>query len=110
MVALLRCVAIGALTLSTSGCLQLQFERSRYNEPIQSETSRLLLPGIADLEDCLDVLGAPNIVREQPGGAALAWGWGDTFEWGLSLSYSFGDGPSASVKHLSVSQASVAAR
>ncbi len=67
-----------------SGCLTGTYTSwHTYQEPASFLRLR---PGEADLDDCLEVLGAPLYVREQGDGAVLAWGWADERRFGVTFS------------------------
>ena len=91
-----RCAAL--LVLLMVSCVTARYTRSESQQPISDELLRVLVPGRADLGECLRVLGAPNIVQEyRIHGMTLAWGWGDEGAFGFSVSYNFFNfAPSAS--------------
>jgi hypothetical protein len=43
----------------------------------------------AELQQCLDALGAPLLVGELPDGIAMVYGWQDRGNWGLDVSFAF---------------------
>lgn len=84
------CAALGG------GCVRLRFERRTLMRPLPSRAEAQLAPG-TPLAQCLEQLGAPNFVREQPqGGAALAYAWSRASGWGFGLSTSVADNVDAS--------------
>ena len=74
-----------ALLLAASSilgaCVQLQFFRIHRNEPIPLTATTALGSSHADLQACLDQLGAPQRVWESPQGMVLSYGWLDQFYW-----------------------------
>ena len=80
---------LAAVALTLSGCISVHFNRRLGFEPVPDAVLNELRTGGADLTVCLQRLGAPNLVYEQPdGGLALAWGWLDQFAWGIDASLS----------------------
>jgi hypothetical protein len=81
-----RTGAVLLLALLSSSCLSGRWQRTVFNQPIAAEVVEELPVG-ASLKDCLDVLGAPTIVREhRVHGLLLAWAWGKDRTVGASLS------------------------
>ena len=88
-----------AALLPLTGCVQLNWDRVSFNEPISGDRLLELRPDQSDLGDCLRVLGAPHQVWENNGGVVLAWAWLDRAGWGLSVSYTFTRFVTASVNY-----------
>lgn len=81
----------------SSGCAKLQYERHIQLQPIASDELQHLVPGESDLEHCLSVLGAPNLVWERRGDSiAIAYGSYRHEGWQAGANFSIGSGPSAS--------------
>ncbi len=76
-----------ALACLLGGCVTVSFGRTRGFEPVAEDVLLSLRDGNADLAACLRTLGAPNLVRELPGGGmALAWAWINSLSWGIQAS------------------------
>ncbi|HLU39131.1 MAG TPA: hypothetical protein VK081_07080 [Planctomycetota bacterium] len=83
----MRGAAAVLLTALLCGCVSLRFDRRRGFEPVDAAVLDELRANRADLTACLQRLGAPNLVREQPDGRiALVWAWLDQFGWGINVS------------------------
>ena len=81
---------IGALLLSGtlffSGCLSVDWERSRQGEPPRQEAIDYLQPKKVGLTQCLMVLGAPHLVQRGPGQSTdLLWASFEKDGWGVNL-------------------------
>lgn len=80
------------LALSPS-CLSFEWSRVSRYAPVPAELEASLEVGDSDLERCLARLGAPLWVLEQPveskDGALLAWGWFESEDFGVRVSYAF---------------------
>ena len=59
--------------------------RIRRFEPIEPTTTAPLGEAKAELQTCLDVLGAPNLVWESPQGLTLAYAWLDKSDWSFNV-------------------------
>lgn len=77
---LARILALLACGLSAS-CAQFQFYWVHRNEPLPREATTKLGTDHANLQRCLDTLGAPDRVWESPQGMVLSYGWLDQFYW-----------------------------
>ena len=73
----LATVATGLL----GSCAQFQFYWIHRNEPIPRAATTDLGRKHADLQTCLDQLGAPHRVWESAQGIVLSYGWLDKFYW-----------------------------
>lgn len=95
--ALLRAALLAALSSGLLGsCLRLNWNRQTIHVPIPDQRLEELAPG-DELARCLELLGAPLLVRELgEGAAALVYGWLDQEGWGLNVSVPVGDRLSAS--------------
>ena len=92
-----RTFAAVILALASSACITGGYYRTQTNAPVRHEQVRALEPGKTTLDEALAALGAPLYLWEWKGdGAALAWGWFDSGQWGVSLSVPVGDSGSAS--------------
>lgn len=81
-----RLTVIGALLLC-SACVSVSWERKLRDLPLRPEQYQQLQPGAATLEDVLAKLGAPLDVWELGHGRfALAYGWEQNRELGMSVS------------------------
>ena len=67
-----------------SGCLSARLEHT--TQDVEPRVEGSLHAGSSNLEECLEGLGAPLLVREHLDGALLAWGWSDERAFGLNLS------------------------
>lgn len=76
-------------SLVMAGCVQLHYFRISHFEPTPDTALEQLEGTNAELQRCLDELGAPLLVAELPDGIAMAYGWQDRGSWGLDVSYSF---------------------
>ena len=68
-----------------SSCAEFQLFHIRRFEPIPAAQTDELNGSNADLQTCLDALGAPHLVWESPRGLTLAYGWLDKFDWKFSV-------------------------
>lgn len=83
-----------------SACLSLAWVREHRDQPPPENWIEDLRPGEADLEQCLNRLGAPLYVWEYKGeGMALAWGWVDNDRKGFTFSVPLADEASASFSY-----------
>jgi len=74
-----------AASLSAS-CVQLRWEKSRLERPMPEARLNAVAPGDS-LGVCLQRLGAPHLVWEQPNGAiAIAYAWSYSSGWGFGVS------------------------
>ncbi len=81
-----RSACVLALLASTPACVQLRLEKSRFLRPIPRAATSSLAPG-ASLAECVQRLGAPYFVWEQPQGAvALGYAWQHSKGWGFGVS------------------------
>ena len=75
------------LPLALASCVSFGWSRDRRHAPPPAGAIGTLAPGQSTLAECLDTLGAPLYVWEYKGeGAALAWGWNDERQKGVSVS------------------------
>lgn len=75
------------MLLICSGCVSVSWERKLREVPLPAERHAGLQPGTATLNDCLRELGAPLLVWElSQGRFAIAYGWDENREVGLSVS------------------------
>ncbi len=72
-----------------TGCVRLHYFRISHFEPTPEPVLEQLENSHAELQECLDALGAPLIVGELPDGIAVAYGWEDRGQWGIDVSYAF---------------------
>lgn len=73
--------------LLCGSCLSISWERKLHEVRLEPSRYADLEPGRADLQTCLQELGAPLTVWELPTGRfALAYGWDENRELGLSVS------------------------
>jgi len=85
-----------------AACVNLEWRRGHGQVEPPREAFATLVPGEAGLEECLDELGAPSLVWEEPAGAALAWGWFEEETVGAGVSVPLGEAASASFDALDV--------
>lgn len=75
------------IPLLGSSCLSISWERKLHEVRLEPARYAGLEPGVADLQTCLRQLGAPLTVWELPAGRfAIAYGWDENRELGLSVS------------------------
>jgi len=89
-----RHVALAGLlaVASSTACVQFVYERVNLEEPIRDAAWKPLRPG-ADLQQCLDELGAPFRVQTVTKREfELIYRWYQQSEWGLRVSYNFSRG------------------
>jgi len=81
------------------GCVRYIYRRERVNDPVAEEHMEALVAG-RELQSCLDLLGAPVRVWEDPRGIWLAYIWIDQKSPSISVSIPTGQliipGPSLS--------------
>jgi hypothetical protein len=78
----------GLLPLALAACLNVNYVHYSIDQPLDDAVLATLTPDRDDLAACLARLGAPRYVWEQPhDGFALAYGWLDEADWGLSASW-----------------------
>ena len=84
---MLRAALLLACAALPVACVSAEWHRAHGLVEPPREAFATLVPGQADLGDCLENLGAPLLVWEEPAGAALAWGWyeEDTLAGGVSV-------------------------
>ena len=88
------------LPLALASCVSFGWSRDRRHAPPPAGAIGTLAPGRSTLSECLDTLGAPLYVWEYKGdGAALAWGWNDERQKGVSVSIPLYEQTSASVSY-----------
>ena len=90
-------LGLALLSAGLSGCVSIDWRRTQRHQRVEREVLRELRPGRDDLASCLDRLGAPLFVFEEPEGVALAWGWYESDTWGLGVSIPVAKSASASV-------------
>lgn len=78
-----------------SGCLSARLDHT--TQDVEPRVEGSLHARSSNLEDCLEELGAPLLVREHLDGALLAWGWSDERAFGLNLSIPVGRAVSANM-------------
>ena len=72
------------------GCVDGDYNKFRvYQEPLV-EAIHSLKPGVTDLSEALDQLGAPLFVIEVGLGMSLAWGWQKSTNWNIEVSVPLG--------------------
>lgn len=84
-----RLLSVCLLPLVMTGCIRLHYFRISHFEPTPDPVLERLQGRHAELQECLDALGAPLIVGELPDGVAVAYGWQDRGNWGLDIGYTF---------------------
>lgn len=78
--------ALVALGLLCAGCVSGNYRReTRLSRPDGVRPSDFE-PGVTELGECLERLGAPLHVWEVGSGAALAWAWLEVSGWGVGFS------------------------
>ena len=80
------------LSLGLTSCLRVSFASVNDQTPIPATEHEAIQPGVSDLEDVLDTIGAPHLVLDSLTGnddIVLAWIWSETDTWGLQFSAGF---------------------
>ena len=87
------------------GCLSAEFSTLRIDQAPAEQAIEQLAIGM-DLQQCLDLLGAPTSVRRDDEGirTVLSWEWLEAGGYGLSLSVPLSEQASASVAYGTDSQ------
>jgi hypothetical protein len=81
-----RVTCVLALLASAPACVQVRWEKSRFLRPVPRAATSSLAPG-ASLAECVQRLGAPYFVWEQPQGAVtLGYAWQLSKGWGFGVS------------------------
>jgi len=80
-------LAVGLLLLSSS-CAGFSYHHRRVEQPPLERNLAGVVVGQSDLQQCLDLLGAPNEIfhDEQGEDLELRWTWAETSGWGFFLS------------------------
>ena len=88
MAGIVRSLAgILALSMLSSSCVRVAWSRGRAQRPIPAEEHAGLVAGSSDLAACLQRFGAPLYVwEERIDDTVLAWGWNESFGWGVNVS------------------------
>ena len=94
-------VGLLASLLLSSSCISVVWERDRWHNPPATESVNLLSEG-ADLESCLETLGAPLRVWQVGSGYALSWAWYDSEELSYRLAIPIGGSRSTSMRYTNV--------
>jgi hypothetical protein len=77
------------LALTAASCVRVNYFRISHFEPVSPAALLELENSDAELQQCLDTLGAPLIVGEVPDGLAMGYGWQDRAHWGIDVGYTF---------------------
>ncbi len=77
------------LALSSVGCVRVTYFRISHFEPVPDSALQQLQDSDAELQLCLETLGAPLVVGEVPDGIAVGYGWQDRAHWGVGVGYTF---------------------
>ncbi len=74
-------------------CVGLNFRHQAIHQAISPEQSKHLVPGQANLGDCLAALGAPTEVEVAKANQqwVLSWTWVNKKDWGFFLAIPSGD-------------------
>ena len=81
-------LALLAAVLAASSCVQFRSTRDAGDEPLTDADRAELRPGATRLADCLDRLGAPNLVWGlENEGTAIAYKWVDDTSWRVLAFY-----------------------
>lgn len=81
------------------GCISGNLSHERRGFAPEPSSILALQPGACDLTDCLAVLGAPLVVREDRDQTILVWGWRHAGFWSLSGSIPLGRGVNATLAY-----------
>jgi hypothetical protein len=88
-----RSLGAALLLAALPACITGSYDRVHLQEPVREADLAGLAPGVAELGDCLQRLGAPWRVLEYDvdpdgnSGAALLWTWRDASGWGVKAEY-----------------------
>ena len=77
------------LVLVLPGCVKLDFFWIQRFEPVREEVTAKLTSNRPELQECMDVLGAPHRVWESRDGVALSYAWLNKFYWKISVDVYF---------------------
>lgn len=88
-----------SLLMCMPACAGISYEHRTLEQPPLERSLAMLDVGRSDLQTCLDLLGAPNQVRqdEQSEGFELRWEWDETSAWGFFITIPTGTDFSPSV-------------
>lgn len=89
-----------ALAALLPGCVSAEFTKLRLDQPPAEEAVARVRTGMS-LQDCLDLLGAPDSVQrdEDDRLTVLGWQWYEGSGWGISVSVPLSDQASASLDY-----------
>ena len=81
------------LTLTAPGCTIANAGKLRWEQAPDPRAVAKLEPGAHDLQDCMDLLGAPLEVQKDEDGLRriLTWHWMDALNWNFSVSVPIAD-------------------
>lgn len=83
-------IAIAIAAVAWTSCVNVNYTRSRSNEPVPDAAFEAMRPGETTFAQVLEQLGAPAIVWPSLNGdVVLAYAWLDSSDWGISLSWNF---------------------
>lgn len=102
---MLRCLIALLACLCLPSCLTVEFSTVRASLPPAEGTIQQIEAGM-DLQNCLDILGAPTSVRRADDGwrTVMSWEWLVAEGFGVSFSVPIADQASASADYGSNSQ------
>ena len=91
-----------------AGCGRLRYTRVLVQRPPASAAVELLVPGLK-LQQCFDLLGAPNLVQQLDNddpetGYLCSWIWFEDAGYRVQVSAPIDNGPSASITYTSSQQ------
>lgn len=82
---------VACAALLSCSCLSADYGQVRVFQAPADEEIEALAPGVSDVGEALERLGAPVYVTEVGLGLALAWGWERTSDWNVQVSAPIGD-------------------
>ncbi len=100
--------ALGLTLAALTGCGELRYTRILVQRPPASAAVELLVPGL-NLQQCIDLLGAPNLVQQLANddpetGYLCSWIWFKDAGYSVQVSSPIDSGPSASITYASSQQ------
>ena len=92
-------LALALCAFLGTACVTVNVTRFADEREPEEDVLLPLVPGEADLTQCLEVLGAPVVVEELDDGAVLGWGWRRFQNMSVNVSVPISSDASASVQY-----------
>ncbi len=90
---------MAACFLLLPACFSARYTRVDRGGPLEQAQLDELKVGESSMQQCVDVLGAPLVVREHNDGADLIWGWERNSGFMVSATIPLGDARSANAAY-----------